>query len=372
MSEIRREREAPASKDKKLRKKKIIEGAPIIKRTSLKQISGITGYSITTVSMVLNGRASDFNISRDTSELILATAKKYNYQPNLHARSLRNGTTNLLGLMVPTLYNHFFGEMAETYERLARNNNKIALITVTHYEPQEEIDTLNYFLSQNVDCVFTANPMAIDEISDLCTRGGIKQILLDAPQSTKPTVTTDNFEASLVLTRMLLSSMTSAGRLGRIYYVGGMVEHQITMQRLAGFKAALREQGIGFSDDQFIQTHFNAENANEKIEELFHSHNDIGGIFLNSLLALDGLVRFFPRQPEICRQIHYGIFDYHPILNLLIDLKVLVIKQNADLMMEKAYELFSGNVDPQEGTVHCVPYEIVLTPAMRPYFHNIE
>src|SRR5512141_3031005 len=230
------------------RSRKPPQGPATGKRTSLKHIAAITGFSITTVSMVLNGRAEEFNISAETRDLILAAAKEHNYQPNLHARSLRNRTTNILGLMVPTLNNRFFADVAETFERLARRDQKIALITVTNYDRQEELDTANYFLSQNVECVFTANPTALEDVSRLCTRAGTRQILLDAQPSDKHTVSTDNFDAGLVLTRMLLESMRAAGRKGRVYYLGGMADHVVTRLRLDGFRAALEERGIRYGD----------------------------------------------------------------------------------------------------------------------------
>ncbi len=335
------------------------------RRTSLKHIAALTGYSITTVSMVLNGRAEEFNISAETRDLILAAAKEHNYQPNLHARSLRNRTTNILGLMVPTLNNRFFSEMAECFERLARRDQKIALITVTNYDRQEELDTVNYFLSQNVECVFTANPMALEDVSRLCSRAGTRQILLDAQQSDKHTISTDNLDASLVLTRMLLESLRMAGRKGRVYYVGGMADHVVTRMRLQGFRTALQERGLRYSDDLFVETIFDPDSAYRKIELLFRNRNDIGGIFVNSLLAMDGLVRFFGESPEACRPVHYGVFDYHPLMNLLVDLHVAAIKQNPELMIQKAYEIFGNPGAHRSERLQFVPYELILTPAMR-------
>ena len=336
-----------------------------LKRTSLKEIASITGFSITTVSMVLNGRGGEFNISNETRELILAAAKEHNYQPNLHARSLRTRTTDILGLTVPTLVNPFFSQMAETFESLARADRKLALITVTHYDRAEELDAVNYFLSQKADCVFTANLMALEEVSDLCSRAGTKQILLDSQESAKSTVSTDNFEAGRVLTRNLLASMAAAGREGPVYYVGGMAEHKITQHRLAGFKAALLERGLSFTPGQFIETRFDADLAYREIRKLFRAHEDLGGIFLNALPPLEGLVRFFPEAAETCRKVHYGVFDYHPIMSLLGDLHILIIKQSPDAMMQKAYQIFSKNEGGEAG-IHFTPYELILTPSVRP------
>lgn len=335
------------------------------RRTSLKHLAAITGYSITTVSMVLNGRAEEFNISAEARELILAAAKEHNYRPNLHARSLRNRTTNILGLMVPTLSNRFFSEMAETFERLARRDQKLALVTVTNYERQEELDTLNYFLSQNVECVFTANPMALEDVSELCRHAGARQILLDAQETDRHTVSTDNLDASRVLTRVLLRSLAAAGRKGRVYYLGGMADHEVTKLRLAGFRAALEEAGIPFAPDQFVETHFDADSAYRKVEHLFRSRGDIGGIYVNSLLSMDGLVRFFGDDPTACRPVHYGVFDYHPMMNLLVDLNVAAVKQDPELMMEKAYQMFVDPGGHGAARIEYVPYELILSPAMR-------
>jgi len=340
-------------------------------RTSLKHIAALTGYSITTVSMVLNGRAEEFNISAETRDLILAAAKEHNYQPNLHARSLRNRATNILGLMVPTLNNRFFSEMAETFERLARRDQKIALITVTNYDRREEIDTVNYFLSQNVECVFTANPTALEDVAELCSLAGARQIVLDAQQSGKHTVATDNLDASLVLTRMLLESLRAAGRKGRVYYVGGMADHVVTRLRLEGFRNALAERGIRYTDDLFVETLFDSDSAYRKIELLFRNRSDIGGIFVNSLVAMDGLVRYFGGSPEPCRPVHYGVFDYHPMMNLLVDLRMAAIKQNPELMMQKAYEIFASPGAHRSERIEYVPYELILTPAMRRFFPEL-
>lgn len=348
-------------------KKTVGAGPTVQRRTSLKEIAALTGFSVTTVSMVLNGRAEEFGISAGTRDLVLAAAREHNYQPNLHARSLRSRTTDILGLVVPTLYNPFFSEMAETFERLARADQKLPLISVTHYDRQEELDTVGYFLAQKVACVFTANPMALQEVSGLCSRSGTSQILLDSEESQGVTVTTDNFEAARALGRLWLASMAAAGQPGRAYFVGGMADHRITQQRLAGFAAALRERGLAFSDDQFVETRFDAESAHRKLQGLFRSRKDIGGIFLNSLPPLDGLARFFPEAPDRCRRLHYAVFDHNPLMSLLVDLRLIAIRQDPDAMMQTAYRIFAGDLEAERTRTHYVPYEIVVMPAMKPF-----
>ena len=47
------------------------------------------GLSVSTVSVVLNGRGDQVRISKETQKKVLNAAKEINYQPNIYARRLR-------------------------------------------------------------------------------------------------------------------------------------------------------------------------------------------------------------------------------------------------------------------------------------------
>ena len=56
---------------------------------TIKDIAALAGVSFSTVSLVLNGKASENRISGKMEEKILALAKELDYKPNSLARSLR-------------------------------------------------------------------------------------------------------------------------------------------------------------------------------------------------------------------------------------------------------------------------------------------
>ena len=70
-------------------------------RLTIDDIARLAGVSRTTASMVLNGRAEQYRISAATQERVLATARENNFQPSHSARSLRIGSSNTLGLVIP-------------------------------------------------------------------------------------------------------------------------------------------------------------------------------------------------------------------------------------------------------------------------------
>lgn len=65
-------------------------------RTTLNEVAALAGVSISTVSLVLAGKASHRRISEDTRARVKKAAEDLNYAPNLLTRSLRRGRTHVL------------------------------------------------------------------------------------------------------------------------------------------------------------------------------------------------------------------------------------------------------------------------------------
>jgi len=78
------------------------------KQTSLKDLAAYLGCSAATVSFVINRAPAADSIPQRTKDKILAAAAKFNYRPNLLARSLRTQRSFIVGVIVP--------EVSEGYE----------------------------------------------------------------------------------------------------------------------------------------------------------------------------------------------------------------------------------------------------------------
>ena len=327
-------------------------------RPTIRAISEAVGCSVTTVSMVLSGRAEEFRISAATCEKVLQTAREMNYQPNLHARNLRFGTSNIVAIMVPTLTHRFFSGMAEAFERLARANGLFPLIIATHHDRTEEVDAINYFISQNVDCVFTANTAAIAEVSEICKRAKLKQIVVDAHGGSGHVVTTDSFAASEALTGRLLDRLDEAHREGDVLFVGGLKDHSITRRRLDGFMSTLAARSRQPAEVPFVPTAFNAAMARDVFAELFARQDKIAGIFVNSLAVMEGLLLYYRQNRDRCRTVSYAVFDYHPFMEA-VDLDYVCVRQNAETMMSMAFSIYMDGLDAVEDHIHFAPYELI-------------
>ncbi|QXN86508.1 LacI family transcriptional regulator [Tetragenococcus halophilus] len=86
------------------------------KRISIKDLAKITGYSVATVSRVLNNKEGKF--SEKTKEKVLAAIEETNYATNSIAKSLRVRKTNTIAVVIPDLSNSFFARLVQEIETL--------------------------------------------------------------------------------------------------------------------------------------------------------------------------------------------------------------------------------------------------------------
>src|SRR5262244_2696278 len=81
---------------------------PLSMAVTLKDIARDLGVSVITVSKALRDHS---DISEETKARVLKRVEELNYRPNLSARALVTGRTNIIGFVVPDLLHSFFSEI---------------------------------------------------------------------------------------------------------------------------------------------------------------------------------------------------------------------------------------------------------------------
>lgn len=118
-------------------------------RITIKDIASRAGVSVTTVSLVLNGK--EHRIAQETKKKIIHIANELDYRPNQLAIGLITKRTNTIGLILPDISNSFFGELAKGAERKAAENNFNIILCNTNDTPVKDYEYLNVLLDRGVD-----------------------------------------------------------------------------------------------------------------------------------------------------------------------------------------------------------------------------
>jgi LacI family transcriptional regulator len=166
---------------------------------SLDEVAKLAGVSTATVSRVLNNVKV---VSPATWARVTAAAKKLNYHPNLHARSLAGRKTNTVGLVVSNLENPFFFDIFHALEARAHLQDYEVLIANTGYQPEQLRRSVQTMIGRRVDglalVVSEMNAQVLSELEhysnrvvfcDVGTRGRNRaRIRVDYGRGTESTV----------------------------------------------------------------------------------------------------------------------------------------------------------------------------------------
>ena len=89
------------------------------KNLNIREVARIAGVSPATVSRVMNGTAK---VSEEKRERVLAAISQTDFVPNEVARMLFKKSSKLIGLIIPSIRNPFFTELASLIDQAASEN----------------------------------------------------------------------------------------------------------------------------------------------------------------------------------------------------------------------------------------------------------
>ena len=118
---------------------------------SLKDIAKELRISTTTVSWVLSNQGTQKRISKATQDKILRCAAEMNYRPNLLARSLNTGRTGTIGLILPSISDAFYSQVAKAVETEAEKCGYTLMICSSESELERENRMIRMFKAKQVD-----------------------------------------------------------------------------------------------------------------------------------------------------------------------------------------------------------------------------
>ncbi len=209
---------------------------------TLHDVAARAGVSIKTVSNVL--RRVDGKVSAATAARVHQAIEELNYRPNLSARRLRTGHSDVIALAVPDLRNPYFAEVATAMITAARQAGFTLLIEETSGDPELEMSAAEGLADPMIEGVIMS-PLALDPRSLAGRSRPIPLVLLGERDYEGPCdhVMFDNVEASLRLTEHLLDQGYRD-----IAVIGRQDDppHATAVKRLKGYQKALRRAGVAY------------------------------------------------------------------------------------------------------------------------------
>jgi LacI family transcriptional regulator len=132
-----------------------------MQKSTLKKLSQTLGLSISTVSRALKDHP---DISESTKKKVKELADAMEYEPNSYAVQLRTRQSNVLGILVPTIENHFYDSFIAAVEEEARQYGYSVLIMQSRDNVTIETANLHIFRKNMVMGLFAALSVATEDM----------------------------------------------------------------------------------------------------------------------------------------------------------------------------------------------------------------
>ena len=205
--------------------------------SSLKDVAQRAGVSVRTVSNVVHGARY---VAPATRTRVQQALDELDYRPNLAARTLRQGRSGLLGLVVPEIDSPYFAELAGLLADAAERRGATLVVDQTRGDAARERRLLSGPSGQLVDGLLLS-PWALSPAEVAARPAGVPLVLLgERYDESVDHVGVDSVAAARGATEHLLA----VGR-RRIAAVGPQphLANQTASQRLEGYRAALHHAG---------------------------------------------------------------------------------------------------------------------------------
>lgn len=325
---------------------------------TIKDIAKESGYSISTVSRVLNHRS---DVSPDAKKKIEDTVRKFHFTPNNNAKHLKQSNSKAIGVLVKGTSNMLFASIVEEIQRVVEKTEYTAFVSYIDEDANEVEQAVllcrerkplgllflggnpeyfrQGFAEVDVPCVLVTNRADKMEFENLSS------------------VATDDIEAA----RCAVDALFDAGH-RKIGILGGNLEHSHTSrERFKGCKKSFAAHAQEMNAEQCYEiTRFSFDSAYRGMGRLAEKYPDVTAVFAMSDVTAIGAIRALrDRGLRVPEDISVVGFDgitlaeyYNP--------KLTTIKQQEQVLADRSVEILLEQIALKTEPVYeLVPFELV-------------
>lgn len=324
---------------------------------TIKDLSAQTGYSVGTVSRVLNNQP---NVSEKARKTILEAAAACEFQLNTNAQQLKQQRSNNILVLVKGSSNQLFGSLVEAIQRRMKGSPYHLVV--------DYMDEDNNEVLRAVQLCREKKPQGL-----LFLGGNRKNFLADFGRIDVPCVLVTSDATDLPFHNLssvccdedlaVEQTIEHLIRLGHrdIAIIGGYLERSDTARRrFRGCEAAFRQHQIEFDPERdYSSSRFSYADGYRAAKDLLTRSRKYTAIFCMADVMAMGAIRALTdsglRVPE---DVSVVGFDGLPIGEFVVP-RLATVSQSVDTLAQRSVELLRGNIEGKNICVHeIIPAQI--------------
>jgi len=265
-------------------------------RPGSRDVARYAGVSQATVSAVIN--KSRF-VTEETRERVVQAIAELGYRPNAIARSLKTQSSQVIGVIIPSLASHWWASLVRTIDEAANAQGYRIFLAQTVDDPTREVRCVEEMVDHRVAGLILVPSVDADPAATVETVQSVPTVMLNR---SSPYVDADSVVfADLAGARAATEHLIGHGR----RRIGAIVQPQRNTpvrNRLLGYQEALRAAGLPSTLHVEARTP-TREDAERLTHELIAREPGLDALYVHShsmtigaLAALEALARRIPED----------------------------------------------------------------------------
>jgi DNA-binding LacI/PurR family transcriptional regulator len=251
---------------------------------TIQDVANVSGFSIATVSRVLNN--TNYPVSSRARQRIAEAAEALGYRPNLAARSLRTDRSSTVGIIADDVTCVFTPLIIRGIQDHLNEAGYLCVIINADWDPAAEQSAIHDLISRSIDGVLFVESWhrSANETLDLAQKPCVfahRQFAAPNPYSVRPD---EVYGAQLAVGHLI--------RLGHreIGYINGPAHYYASAERLQGYQLELDKAGIPFDPALVADGDWSVESGYRAMQTLLEREIRPTALFAaNDLMAVGAI-----------------------------------------------------------------------------------
>ena len=300
---------------------------------SIREVARLAGVSASTVSRVINGTAK---VEPEKKARVLQVIEETGFVPNEVARTLFRKSAKTIGLIVPSIRNPYFTELASHIDAYALQSGFRPFLCNTGYDPEKEKAAVQMLVSMNADAIIVTS--CSEHLQETLNNCPIPVVALDAAlygTDVEACIYCDYYEGGRMSTEYLIEKGCQ-----NIVCIKGPQHRYSARARYQGYLDVCRERNL---PEQTVDCDYDFDRGIAMTEELLRKYPDVDGIIAcNDIVAISTYKVLYKKNMSVPEQVQLIGFDDISFASLLSP-ELTTICQPIKEMAEKAVELVVNN-----------------------------
>ena len=325
---------------------------------TLTDVARRAGVSPSTVSRILNGTAK---VADDKRQAVLAAISELNFAPNQMAQSLKHGRTMTIGIVVQDIASPFFDEILHGVDDGLKGTGYASVIVSGHWNADEEAERIRLLLARKVDGII----LLTGRMTDAAVLGFAAQrpiVSLGRVLRTNRAIgfALDNEHGAWLAVRHLIEMGHR-----RIAHLAGPAQNRDSVERLAGYKRALKEADIDFDPALVVEGDLQEAGGLIAMNRLFDGGHSFTAVFaVNDQTAYGARLFLYRKGIRVPDDISLVGFDDLPGSSYTTP-PLTTIRQPLYVIGQTAVQSMLGLINGEEVEGTIPPVELVVRETTR-------